>query len=184
YTIDPSGDGGFEVYCDMTTDGGGWTLIHKSIQGASSLDRTDLGYNVVGLQSPTLNVAAVLSREVINLLGGSSNGIFRVVRNDGKKVFWRRGSAVGDMYYATDNHDVVGSELDAIEVKINDWSNSWSSGDFHHSASHAPCMGWGGGANEHACIQRWCCGAPNGGMWWNFGDFLPGDEYSSSGWVR
>jgi hypothetical protein len=43
YTIDPDGAGTFEVLCDMTTDGGGWTLVTSvNAQGLTHYDAADV----------------------------------------------------------------------------------------------------------------------------------------------
>ncbi|EDM81393.1 putative lipoprotein [Plesiocystis pacifica SIR-1] len=45
YTIDPDGDGGvdpFEVFCDMETDGGGWTLILNRVVDSDNTGQPDL----------------------------------------------------------------------------------------------------------------------------------------------
>ncbi len=76
YWIDPDGSGAFEVYCDMTRQGGGWTLLLKTA-GDTDLDYDDpLWTDLNLLNESSLDLTAVnakmesfLSLPIDELLG-------------------------------------------------------------------------------------------------------------------
>ena len=44
YAIDPDGLGAFDVYCNQSTAGGGWTVIQRRLDGSVDFNRTWCDY--------------------------------------------------------------------------------------------------------------------------------------------
>ncbi len=73
YTIDPDGQGGeasFEVYCDMSSDSGGWTMVAKLSSGvAGDADALWAGGALNDTDSALLDPQKAASHYVSKLVG-------------------------------------------------------------------------------------------------------------------
>ena len=96
YPIDPDGKGSFDVYCDMRTDGGGWTVFQRRQDGSVDFYR---GWNDYKSGFGQLTAEFWLGNDKIHRLTASRASSLRVELEDwnGVRVYAKYGSFnIGD----------------------------------------------------------------------------------------
>ena len=116
YTIDPDGSGAFDVFCDQTTAGGGWTVFQKRLDGSVDFYRGWVNYkNGFG----NLNGEYWLGLDKIHLLTKTKNRL----RVDLEATTGKTAYAEYDMFAVTSERNKyqlsLGTYLGKCYLRIN-----------------------------------------------------------------
>ena len=109
YTIDPDGSGDFDVFCDQTTAGGGWTVFQKRMDGSVDFYR---GWNEYKRGSGNLNGEFWLGLDKIRRLTNSGRFKLRVDLV----------GTVGEIAYAEYDMFAVTSERTKYQLSLGTYS--------------------------------------------------------------
>ena len=109
YSIDPDGSGAFDVFCDQTTAGGGWTVFQKRLDGSVDFYR---GWNEYKRGFGNLNGEFWL---------GLKN-IYRLTRSGRYKLRVDLEDTAGNTAYAEYDMFAVTSERTKYQLGIGSYS--------------------------------------------------------------
>jgi len=109
YTIKPDNLPAFDVFCDQTTDGGGWTVFQKRLDGSVDFF---LNWNDYKVGFGDLNDEFWLGLDKIHRLTSDNNSMLRVDLEDFE----------GNTTYAEYNKFGVMSENDKYKLKLGNYS--------------------------------------------------------------
>ena len=117
YAIDPDGSGAFDVFCDQTTAGGGWTVFQKRLDGSVNFYRGWADYKN-GFGNP--NGEFWLGLDKVNRLTKTKNKL-RVDLED----------TTGKNAYAEYDLFAVGSERAKYQLSLGTYSGELKSTSAH-----------------------------------------------------
>lgn len=111
YSVNPDGKGSFNVYCDMHTDGGGWTVFQRRQDGSEDFYR---GWNDYKLGFGQLKGEFWLGNENIHRLTSAGRRSLRVDLGD-----WE-----GNAAYAKYGEFAIGDEQALYKLEVLEYSGT------------------------------------------------------------
>ena len=182
YSVDPDGKGPFNVYCDMRTDGGGWTVFQRRQDGSVDFYR---GWNDYKAGFGQLTAEFWLGNDKIHRLTASRPSSLRVELEDwnGVRVYAKYGKFnIGDeqalyrlevgSYSGTAGDSMAGGQnLNNMAFTTKDRDNDRNSGNCAVSATGA----WWYNSCQYSNLNGKYLGEKRnwqGVVWYNFRSWL------------
>ncbi|KAL9967875.1 hypothetical protein ACROYT_G026175 [Oculina patagonica] len=148
YSVNPDGRGSYTVYCDMRTDGGGWTVFQRRQDGSVDFYRRWNDYKAGFGQ---LTAEFWLGNDKIHRLTASRPSTLRVELED-----WSRGKA-----YAKYGKFNIGDEQAKYRLEVGSYSGTAGDSLTCHNS-----MAFSTKDRDNDIWHKHCAATYNTGAWW------------------